>query len=183
MSDHNTIFDPLGFRAGASDPEKFPATIRERRQRLRDYVNVTCKKSAELKGIDPWEELKSIIFERDDGGYVIAHIPGDSRVDERRLAALVDEETLTKIPAKDLWIYGLEKGRINPFTAKLYLGMGNTIHVVCVRVFENQFVHTNNDNVGGWLKLRPQEILHWVDNVMVAREGISIPRKRRMSGH
>jgi prolyl-tRNA editing enzyme YbaK/EbsC (Cys-tRNA(Pro) deacylase) len=145
------------------DLSKFPPTLTERREALPNYTHVTCQRSAASKGIAEHEELKSILF-IGEHGFVMAHVPGDRMVDVDALSSEVGPVQL--VPRDELPKYGLQKGRVNPFTAEIYLGE-NHVHVICPMVFQNEKVHTNNDQVGGWIEFDPRQILHWVNRVRV----------------
>ena len=97
---------------------KFPLTVHQRRAGLEEYLNVTCEKSAKLRGIAPWGELKSILFKGQDDVLFMAHILGDSMVDTKSLRKEVGKVKMCSV--EELKSFGLEKGRVNPFTAELY---------------------------------------------------------------
>lgn len=141
----------------------FPRNVLELRPTLPHYTRVSCRESARSKGIPVHEELKSILFQSAEM-IAMAHVPGDYFVDERALSAVVGHVQL--MAEAELRRCGLEKGRVNPFTAERYLG-ARCVHVICPSVFDNEYVNTNNDRVGGWVRFRPQYILHWVNRVRV----------------
>lgn len=158
---------------------KFPLPVEVRREGLKDYLRVTCERSAALRGRHPFEELKSILFQSKNlEFYVMAHVPGDMRVDEKALADEVGP--LQMVPQSEMARLGLEKGRVNPFTAELYLTDKPVIHVLCPLVFQIEQVHSNNDSVGGWITFRPQDVIHWVEHVRVHR--ISKTKKTQKHG-
>lgn len=160
------------------EASRFPLTVQLRRTRLANYRYVTCANSAESRGIPLHAELKSIAFVAADH-FVMAHVPGDRFVDEHALGEVAGPVSLMTIA--QLKRYGLEKGRVNPFTAKRYLGP-NVLHLICYRVFENELVHTNNDRLGGWISFKPQDLLHWVESACVHPVSIAArPQSARAS--
>lgn len=149
-----------------TDNLQFPCTVLERRKENKEYTSVTCEKSAELRDIELCEELKSIVFSmvKNSDWFVICHIPGDKMVNT---TALKNEfGKIRMLSLEELRSSDLEKGRVNPFTVSTYLGP-RIIHAICPSVFKNNLVHSNNDRVGGWIQFRPQEVIHFVPNVVV----------------
>ena len=151
---------------------RFSPTLLERRARLEGYSKVSCASSAASKGIPLAAELKSLVLVA-DGQTIMAHVPGDRRVDCVRVSCELGVSRVRLMPLAELLAHGLEKGRVNPFTAAHYLG--RVRHVVCDCVFANETVHTNNDRVGGWLSFKPQYLLHWLDDVCVRTVSVRSP--------
>lgn len=67
---------------------------------------------------------------------------------------------------RELAALGLGKGQISPFMNGSW--PEEPLHLVCPSVMENRRVHTNNGQVGGWISFRPQDILFFLDRVIVS---------------
>ena len=149
---------------------KFPQTIQVKPAVFDEPVN-SCWEAACFRNISLKEELKSLLFESSDG-LIMTHIPGDRRVKQEVLDNLFGKVRL--VNQQQLHEYKLEKGRVNPFTSRIYLGE-DVIHIICRTVFENQYVYTNDDTLYGTIKFHPKELLHFLDRVRVHVELISKP--------
>lgn len=149
---------------------KFPQTIQVK-SAVFDEPVTSCWEAACFRNIALKEELKSLLFQSTDG-LIMTHIPGDRRVNQESLNNLFGKASL--VNQQQLHKYKLEKGRINPFTSHIYLGK-DIKHIICIKVFENQYVYTNDDTLYGTIKFRPKELLHFLDRVIVHIELISQP--------
>lgn len=164
---------PTGFKEvyTLDQERKFPQGVDVQPNHLGEAVR-SCRKAARARNIAKHEELKSILF-RTGKGYVMAHLRGDLMVDEEALSKIAGPVEL--VPAKELPNLGLEKGRMNPFTDKIYFKGHNLVHVVCPSVLDNEFVWTNDDTLTGSTKFRPEMLMHRLQPVELAP--ISKPRE------
>ncbi|MGK7886307.1 MAG: YbaK/EbsC family protein [Crocosphaera sp.] len=137
-----------------------------------DEPITSCWEAACYRNILLKQELKSLLFQSQfSENLIMTHIPGDRIVQEKVLNSLFGKVAL--VSQEKLNEYKLEKGRINPFTAHIYLG-NNIRHLICPLVFENEFIYTNDDTLYGTIKFRPKELSNFLDRVQVCTELSSI---------
>ena len=78
----------------------------------------SLEEAAAVRGIEPWQVLKTLVVRRGDGDFLLVLVPGDREISWPKLRALLGVSRLS-MPDKDVArdATGYERGTITPFGA------------------------------------------------------------------
>ena len=162
----------------------FPPSVRIDPDVLEEEAR-DCYQAAIFYNIYPHEELKSLVYIRSSGEaegvakvstrFVMTHVPGDLYVDEIVLNQIVGQCRLA--PDAVLRERGLERGRVNPWTAQFYIGRDIT-HVVSSLVLVLKDVYTNDDTLTGRSIFNPRELEHLLNPFLEYEIATNVRPKR-----
>ena len=99
-----------------------------------------CQEAAAARDINIKRELKTILLNA--GAKKIAiHLRGCDDVNFRKIKGVFKIKDITFISPEELLRYRLSKGTINPWNIEFC-----HYHLVCIKIFHNKFLTTNNSN-------------------------------------
>lgn len=97
-----------------------------------------CKEAAMARGIKLKQELKTIVLDV-NGRKIAIHIRGCDRIDIRAVKKIFRHKNICFANENFLSKYNLATGLINPWNIPFC-----TYQLVCLKVFQNRFMGTNN---------------------------------------
>lgn len=76
----------------------------------------SLEEAAAVRGLEPWQILKTIVVRRGEGDFLFVLVPGDREISWPKLRALLGVSRLS-MPDKDVAreVTGYERGTITPF--------------------------------------------------------------------
>ncbi len=125
---------------------KRPATFKHKRV-------VTCDEASLARGVPLNQELKSILLKSNEA-IMAVHLCGNHRVNSKEIKRVLNSKHLRFLNGNELKYFGLKPGLVNPWNIDFC-----TKNFVCKRIFENDFMTTNNGCFTEGIMLYPIQLL------------------------
>lgn len=113
----------------------------------------TCGQAARARGIPVWLELKTLLLEGDDALFAV-HLRGSDRLHNRRFKRLFALKNLVFASTRRLASFGLETGKINPWTVP-----DCARHVVDRAVMPLAWLATNDGTLTGTMVVMQADLI------------------------
>ena len=123
---------------------------------------INCKEAAEARKIKLKQELKTILLNIDQRKIAV-HIRGCDRVHFRSIKNLFRHENIEFLNTDELSRYNLKAGIINPWNITFC-----NYQLVCVKIFSNRFLATNNCTTTSGIYFLAKNILQ-LPNLIIGR--------------
>lgn len=121
---------------------------------------ITCEEAATARGVSIEQELKSILLKSNSDIFAV-HLCGGHRIDSKAIKTKLRKKHLRFLNKSELNGFGLKPGLVNPWNIEFC-----KINLVCNRVFNNEFMTTNNGTFNKGVTLKPSQLLN-LKEVMV----------------
>jgi len=121
------------------------------------------EEAAEATGVNKNDVVKSLVFLSNSGEVIIAILRGDTKLDERKLAATINASGVTKAtPNKILQETGYLVGGVPPIGHKKPIST-----IIDKKVLEKEIVYAGGGSENHLLRISPLDIVR-VQNAVVA---------------
>ena len=117
------------------------------------YKVISCKEAAVARNIPLKKELKSIILKTPYETLAV-HLCGSDKINSKKIKIALNVKEIRFATALELESFRLKSGLINPWNINFC-----ERHLVCKRVFDNDFMATNNGTYTEGIRLKPKELL------------------------
>jgi prolyl-tRNA editing enzyme YbaK/EbsC (Cys-tRNA(Pro) deacylase) len=113
---------------------------------------VSCEDAAKARGIKLDLELKSILMQSKFHTFAV-HIRGSDKINSKHVKLAVNSKSLRFLRVEELAVYNLHSGLINPWNIEFC-----DYHLLCEKIFKNEFMTTNNGTFTQGVKFSPNEL-------------------------
>jgi prolyl-tRNA editing enzyme YbaK/EbsC (Cys-tRNA(Pro) deacylase) len=122
----------------------------------RDKTVLSLEDALEVHGLDPGNVLKCLLLKGRGGKIVAVMVPGDVRIDVKKLERLINVKKLSFLPSTEMEAkFGLEPGGVDP----LILPEVADVVVVEKTLMERDFVVGSGGSKFCGLRVNPDELL------------------------
>jgi Ala-tRNA(Pro) deacylase len=122
----------------------------------------TCKQMAQFLNIDENLVAKSLMLKKNDGMHVLAVLPGNTRLDFKRLAKIANAKEVALAPAKEVEaIAGCSIGAVYP--------LGNLLHLPTyfdAKMLDHEYVYFNPGSHTKSVKIQTKSLVDFVKPIV-----------------
>lgn len=125
---------------------------------------ISCEEAADARQINLHQELKTLLL-KVGHRRIAMHLQGSDRLYSKRLKHLLHVREIRFMRESELVALGLQRGAINPWNLPPH-----TLHLLCIRTFQNRIMGTNTGSLFEGLLFSPTELLS-LPNLVIGEFG------------
>lgn len=114
----------------------------------------SCEEAVAARGVPLQNELKTILYESAVGPFVV-HVPGDMKIDQRRVKMACGCKDIRPASAEMLDKFGIERGTVSPFFEPIW----SMSQYMSDELTTRRPLTTNSNSLTGYHFFEPEELL------------------------